>query len=961
MKRKRTSRKKIAALLAAACVAGNMPYAQMRVSAEEQAEETAEPVSEDQDAETVSEGTYTDESGAVFTYQEYADGTAHICGIDEYRGKQLAVPAQIDGLRVTGIRSRTAGEVESLTIPETITYIGASAFSSLSIGTLYYDAAEAQTEENGSVFGSARIGDLVLGGNVRSIEGPVFKNAVFLQDSLTVSVPVIGKEAFQFAEFRALTLTDSVEEIHEDAFGFSKIQELHYDTNAAHIMKNQLGAVFSSASIYALEIGESVKELPAYAFHWADMCFDRLTLQVEKVGDYAFSSAWKEGKGHTLSLTVADSVKYMGLGAFQHCQIGELELDATVETGNAYHVNGIFSKARIESLHISDSVDSIPDCMFDNAYLAMDELTLDMEKIGEFAFYGENIQIGKLTVGEHVASIGCKSFSFCGIDSLSYEAAGAQVLGAEYPEDGPFYGTALDSVEIGSRVAVLPAYLFREAKLDLEELALPDNIESIGDYAVCGSILNPGSIHIGTLAIGGNLKSMGKNAFDSCAIDKAVIHTLEAADGAYAAGQHAPECGHVEIHGGSDYYKYFTQKTDAENITLMCSDFETSYGETHYDGEKGCYVTPVTESCVSCGYKKTGEEYGDAHTVIFLDYNGKEISRQHVRTGQDASAPEDPERPGWRFTGWDKEYKGVTADLTVTAQYEVCRFTVTFVDGETVLSSQEVEYGSDAETPENLARPDEAWGKWKFAGWDGSYTGITEDVTVRALFEKVLNEYEAVFYDADGNVLSSQTVKHGGKAETPQAPEKAADSQYIYIFKGWDADTENITADSSFHPVYETRDHAGVTSPGAFTVTFMDDERVLSVQKVESGKDASAPEDPARLDEAWGKWKFTGWKGSYQNVTKDETVYAMFDKILNEYEVVFYDADGKILSTQTVKHGEKAKAPQAPEKAADGKYTYVFKSWDADTENITADSSFHPVYETRAVSYTHLRAHETDS
>ena len=126
MKRKRTSRKKIAALLAAACVAGNMPYAQMSVSAEErdiptetgmeghgQAEEMADPISisEDQDAEAVSEGTYTDESGVVFTYQEYADGTAHICGIDGYSGKHLTVPAQIDSLRVTGIRSRIGGRL----------------------------------------------------------------------------------------------------------------------------------------------------------------------------------------------------------------------------------------------------------------------------------------------------------------------------------------------------------------------------------------------------------------------------------------------------------------------------------------------------------------------------------------------------------------------------------------------------------------------------------------------------------------------------------------------------------------------------------------------------------------------------------------------------------------------------------------------------------------------------------
>jgi len=35
------------------------------------------------------------------------------------------------------------------------------------------------------------------------------------------------------------------------------------------------------------------------------------------------------------------------------------------------------------------------------------------------------------------------------------------------------------------------------------------------------------------------------------------------------------------------------------------------------------------------------------------------------------TAPADPSREGYTFSGWDKEFSNVTEDLTVTEQYEI--------------------------------------------------------------------------------------------------------------------------------------------------------------------------------------------------------------------------------------------------------------------------------------------------
>jgi hypothetical protein len=56
------------------------------------------------------------------------------------------------------------------------------------------------------------------------------------------------------------------------------------------------------------------------------------------------------------------------------------------------------------------------------------------------------------------------------------------------------------------------------------------------------------------------------------------------------------------------------------------------------------------------------------------------LEEQTVDHGSAATAPADPARAGYRFTGWDKEFTNVTEALTVKALYEINKHAVTFVD-----------------------------------------------------------------------------------------------------------------------------------------------------------------------------------------------------------------------------------------------------------------------------------------
>ena len=119
-------------------------------------------------------------------------------------------------------------------------------------------------------------------------------------------------------------------------------------------------------------------------------------------------------------------------------------------------------------------------------------------------------------------------------------------------------------------------------------------------------------------------------------------------------------------------------------------------------------------------------------TVKFVDHDGEELKSQTVNWSTAATAPTNPTRTGYSFTGWDKTFDKVTDDLTVTAQYAINTFTVKFVDhdGEE-LDSQSVNWGTAAIAPTN---PTHAG--YTFTGWDKAFNNVTDNLTVTAQYKQ---------------------------------------------------------------------------------------------------------------------------------------------------------------------------------------------------------------------------------
>ena len=182
-----------------------------------------------------------------------------------------------------------------------------------------------------------------------------------------------------------------------------------------------------------------------------------------------------------------------------------------------------------------------------------------------------------------------------------------------------------------------------------------------------------------------------------------------------------------------------------------------------------------------------------AFKVRFVDWDDSEIEIQTVDYCAAASPSQTPSREGHTFTGWDKDFSRVVANMTVKAQYEAMTYSVTFLnwDGTQLGATQTVTYGHAAVAPSVPARSG-----YVFAGWNADFSKVTRDMTVKAMFSKE-GQYLVTFVDWDDSTLKCEIVDAGGDATAPEDPVREG-----YVFTGWSGSYTNVHADLIIQALY---------------------------------------------------------------------------------------------------------------------------------------------------------------
>ena len=257
----------------------------------------------------------------------------------------------------------------------------------------------------------------------------------------------------------------------------------------------------------------------------------------------------------------------------------------------------------------------------------------------------------------------------------------------------------------------------------------------------------------------------------------------------------------------------------------------------------GVFIAASGRFTQSPGAQITGEVIG-AYTVTFQSEGGSEVASQ-IRANTPADQPADPTKEGYTFIGW---YSGesewdfetpVTADLTLTAKWQINRYTITFdTAGGSEVPSITQDYGTAITPPAAPTRTG-----YTFAGWDKTIpaTMPAENITLTARWQ--VNQYTITFKPENGGQDIVIKQDYGTAITAPANPTKTG-----YTFAGWDKTipttmpAENITLTARWQV-------------NQYTITFKPENGGQDIViKQDYGTAITAPANPTKTG-----YTFAGW------------------------------------------------------------------------------------------------------
>lgn len=442
--------------------------------------------------------------------------------ISYYVGNEsmVAVPEMLDGYTVTGIGEFAFSSfyssdyfykygsdnlisndlIKSITLPETIEFIGDYAFA-----------------------GNFKLTEINIPSKVTTIPYECFNSCESLEYiEIPESVNKIEVRAFyRCKKLKSISLPESIDEICENTFSGCKTLE----SIDMHGVKKIGKEAFSYCEkLIITELPESLTELGEGAFYCCES-IERLDLsKVTKIGAYAmeYCKGLKE-------VILNDNLEHLESGVFQLCtNLESIKLpQKLVSIGSC-----CFRLSGLKNVVFNDELKTIENSAFDGCFNLTDVVLPDsLEYIWHSAFFECNIK--EINIPVNLKILGYYAFARCEeLTTVYFNAINCKVSNltgdeAYVPDDwstaSPFYKTKITNIYFGENITAISGNsemcgMFENC-YTLQSIIIPDTVNEIGTAAF------KNCTNLETAIIPNSVTEIADDAFDGC--DNLTIYCLD--------------------------------------------------------------------------------------------------------------------------------------------------------------------------------------------------------------------------------------------------------------------------------------------------------------------------------------------------------------------------------------------------------------------------------------------------
>ena len=331
------------------------------------------------------------------------------------------------------------------------------------------------------------------------------------------------------------------------------------------------------------------------------------------------------------------------------------------------------------------------------------------------------------------------------------------------------------------------------------------------------------------------------------------------------------------------------------------------------------------------------------YTVTFVDYDGTTLQSVKVESGNGATAPAQPSRTGYTFSGWDKTFTSVTSNMTVTAQYtENAKANYTALNA--AISQAEALTETD----------------YTAATWSAMQTALTAansvdknlyaesqstvDAATTALtsaMSALVKVYTVTFVDGyTATTIETQTIESGQSATAPSVP-----VHENYTFSGWDKTFTSVTSNLTVTAQYTENAKASYVALNAAIA-----QADALTETDYTATTWSAMQTALTTANSVDKNLYVESQSTIDVATTALT--SAINALVKVYTVTFVDYNGTTIQSMKVESGQSATAPAQPSR--DG---YTFSGWDKAFSNVTSNLTITAQYTAKGgADYTALNA-----